>query len=75
MILKAASCLTCRMIRRFLLAFAAGVVLAWCMTGTLPFQTADGETMQGLMLVAVIFAALSVVMRMRDMRARFRRRG
>lgn len=73
--LSAASCLTCRMIRRFSFAFGAGVFFAWLMTGTLPFQSANGEVMQGLMLVAVMFTFLSVFIRMREMRARFRRRG
>ena len=75
MILKAANCLTCRMIRRFLLAFSTGAVLAWFMTGTVPFQTQDAGMMQGLMLVAVFFSLMSVLLRMRDMRARFRKRG
>ena len=30
------SCLTCRMIRRFLMAFAIGGMLTWQLTGTLP---------------------------------------
>lgn len=71
----AATCLTCRMARRFILAFGGGAFLAWMATGTIPFSTADGTVMQGLMAVAVMFTFLSVFMRMREMRSRFRRRG
>ncbi|OYU17555.1 MAG: hypothetical protein CFE34_15150 [Rhodobacteraceae bacterium PARR1] len=73
--LPAATCLTCRMIRRFLLAFLLGGVLAWQITGANPFHPGSGVPMDGLLIVAVIFAFLSVFMRMREMRARFRRRG
>ena len=71
----ATSCLTCRMIRRFLLSFGVGGVLAWQITGANPFQPGSGVPMNGLLIVAMIFAFLSVFMRMREMRARFRRRG
>lgn len=73
--LSAATCLTCRMIRRFLLAFGFGGVLAWQLTGANPFHPGNGVPMDGLLVVAVIFAFLSVFMRMREMRARFRKRG
>lgn len=77
--LSAASCLTCRVVRRFLLSFGIGGLLAWQVTGANPFQQAGqaggGMVMDGLMAVAVMFAFLSVFMRMREMRARFRRRG
>lgn len=71
--LGAASCLVCRAIRRFFLAFAIGGFLAWQFTGSLPFEGDDAGVWQGLMAVAVMFTFLSVFMRMREMRARFRR--
>ena len=73
--LSAASCLTCRVVRRFLLSFGIGGVLAWQVTGANPFHPGNAVVMDGLMAVAVMFAFLSVFMRMREMRARFRRRG
>lgn len=67
------ACTTCRMIRRFVLAFGLGGFLAWQVTGTLPFDGNDGNAWKGLMLVAVLFSGLSIFMRMRQMRARWRR--
>lgn len=67
------SCATCRLIRRFVLAFGMGVFLAWQMTGTLPLQTSEAGPIKGLMMVAVLFFVLSVMMRMRQMRRRWRR--
>jgi uncharacterized membrane protein SirB2 len=62
------------MVRRFSFVFGGGVLLAWMATGTLPFQHGDAWLMQGLMLVALIFAVLSLLLRLREMRARFRRK-
>ena len=73
--LSAATCLSCRMIRRFLLSFGVGGVLAWQITGANPFHPGSGVPMDGLLIVAVMFAFLSVFLRMREMRARFRKRG
>lgn len=73
MMIGAVSCLACRAIRRFLFAFAVGGFLAWQFTGSLPFQGDDAAVWQGLMAVAIMFTFLSVFMRMREMRARFRR--
>ena len=67
------SCASCRSIRRFVLAFGMGVFMVWQMTGTLPFQTGEGGPLQGLLMVAVLFFVLSVMMRMRQMRRRWRR--
>ncbi|GGW23879.1 hypothetical protein GCM10011452_09020 [Gemmobacter lanyuensis] len=68
------ACTTCRMIRRFVLAFGGGAFLAYQLTGTMPFQaTASDEVWNGLMWVAVFFAFMSVFMRMRQMRARWKR--
>lgn len=71
--LNAASCLTCRVLRRFVFAFGTGALLAWMLTGRLPFDVESAPMMQGLVLVAVMFAALTIFLRMREMRARFRR--
>lgn len=71
--LSAASCLTCRMIRRFLLSLLFGAVLAWQVTGTLPFDAGNENVMPGLMLVVVLFSGISIFIRMREMRSRFRR--
>ncbi len=69
----ALGCLTCRMIRRFVLAFGLGAFVAWQVTGTLPFEGEGADTWKGLMMVVVVFSILSVLMRMRQMRARWRR--
>lgn len=69
------SCMTCRAVRRSLLAFALGGVVAWQASGYMPLQAANEHVMSGLMAVVMIFAFLNVFMRMREMRARFRRRG
>lgn len=69
------ACATCRAVRRSLLAFALGGVVAWQAAGNLQFQGVNDHVLSGLMLVVVIFAFLNVFLRMREMRARFRRRG
>jgi hypothetical protein len=75
MSLFTSSCPTCRALRRVLLAFALGGVVAWQVTGNVQFQTVNDNVLSGLMAVVVIFAFLNVFMRMREMRARFRKRG
>ena len=45
-----------------------GTYVPWVQTGNLLF-------LSGLMAVVVIFAFLNVFLRMREMRARFRKRG
>lgn len=67
------ACTTCRMIRRFVLAFGLGGFLAWQVTGTLPFDGAGADTWKGLMMVAVLFSFFSVFLRMKQMRQRWRR--
>lgn len=69
-----ATCLTCRMIRRFVLAFGAGVLLMWQATGQLPAETADNAIWRGFMFVAMFFLIAGVFFRMREMRNRMRRR-
>lgn len=68
------SCATCRMIRRFVLAFGAGVLVMWQVTGTLPAETADNGPWRGFMIVAMFFLAAGVLFRMREMKHRMRRR-
>lgn len=68
----ATSCTTCRAIRRFFLAFGIGAILAWQVTGSQPFQGEDGDLWAGLMMVAIIFSMISVMTRMRQMRAQMR---
>lgn len=69
-----ATCLTCRMIRRFVLAFGAGVLVMWQATGTLPAESADNNTWRGFMFVAMFFLVAGVFFRMREMRRMMRRR-
>lgn len=69
------SCPTCRALRRVLLAFVLGGVVAWQATGNIPLQGVNDNVMSGLMFVVVIFAFLNVFIRTRQMRARFRKRG
>lgn len=68
------ACLTCRMIRRFVLAFGAGVLVMWQVTGTLPAETGDNDMWRGFMFVAMFFLVAGVFFRMREMRNRFRMR-
>lgn len=68
------SCATCRMIRRFVLAFGAGVIVMWQATGTLPAETPDNGPWRGFMFVAMFFLIAGVFFRMREMRSRMRRR-
>lgn len=69
-----ATCLTCRMIRRFVLAFGAGVLVMWQVTGQLPAQSADNGMWRGFMFVAMFFLVAGVFFRMREMKNRMRRR-
>lgn len=68
------ACVTCRMIRRFVLAFGAGVLVMWQATGTLPAETADNAMWRGFMFVAMFFLVAGVFFRMREMKNRMRRR-
>lgn len=63
------ACTTCKIIRRFLLAFGLGGFLASQLTVTLPGQAGD----EGVMWVAVLFTALSIFLRMRQIGGRWRR--
>lgn len=67
------ACATCRMIRRFVLAFGAGVFVMWQVTGSLPAETPDNGMWRGFMFVAMFFLVAGVFFRMREMRARMRR--
>ncbi len=69
----ALSCMTCRMIRRFILAFVVGGVIAWQVTGTLPFAVSDPKPLQGMVGVVILFSFLSVFMRMKNMRRRWQK--
>lgn len=66
-------CATCRMIRRFVLAFGAGVFVMWQATGTLPAETPENGPWRGFMIVAMVFLIAGVLFRMREMRDRMRR--
>lgn len=70
----ALTCATFRMIRRSVLAFGLGSFLAWKVTGTLPDDPAGQGAWSGFMWVAVAITVLNVIIRMRDMRSRFRSR-
>ncbi len=70
----ALGCATCRMIRRSVLAFGLGAFLAWKLTGTLPTDPAGSGAWGGFMWVAVAITVLNVIVRMREMRSRFRSR-
>lgn len=67
------ACTTCRIIRRFVLAFGLGGFLAWQVTGVMPFDAEGSDVWKGFMWVAVIFTFFSVFMRMKQMRSRWRR--
>lgn len=67
------SCTTCRVLRRTLVAFVLGGLLAWQLSGTLPGDPAGTPIWQGLMVVVIAFGFLNVFLRMRQLRARFRR--
>jgi len=67
------ACTTCRMIRRFLIAFGVGGYAAWQITaGALPNDAASQEVWRGALWVAIVIAGLNVFMRMRQMRSRWR---
>lgn len=70
----AAACLTCRMIRRFVLAFGVGVFVMWQVTGGLPAEDADTGPWRSFLFVAVFFLSAIVYFRMREMRNRLHRR-
>lgn len=71
--MDALSCMTCRMIRRFVLAFGLGGFVAWQAGVTLPFDGGDVLVGQGLLLLVILFSILNLVIRMRQLRARWRR--
>jgi len=61
------------MIRRFILAFGLGAFLTWQVSGTLPFDGEGENAWRAMLLVVMLVTALNVFMRMKQMRARFRR--
>jgi hypothetical protein len=65
-------CTRCRTIRRFLMAFALGVAVAWQINGAPPLGL-EGETWRGITMVIVIFAVVTVVARMHQIRRQFQR--
>lgn len=67
------ACTTCRSIRRFLLAFGAGVFLFWHYTGSLPFEGRNADLMRVLLIVVILFYGFSIVIRLRQMRQKWRR--
>ncbi len=68
------ACVTCRIIRRFVLAFGAGVLVMWQITGSLPAEGANKGPWQGFTWVACFFLVAAVFFRMREMRSRMRAR-
>lgn len=69
------ACATCRMIRRFLLAFGIGAFLTWQITGSLPFDGENATIWRAFLLVVTGFYLVSIFFRMRQMRQRWRRQG
>lgn len=67
------ACTTCRVIRRFLIAFGLGVFVMWQMTGSLPFDPDDTTILRAMMAVVIIFAGINLFVRMKQIRARFNR--
>ena len=67
------ACQTCRLIRRFLLAFGLGVFLMWQFTGKLPFDPDSTAVMRAMMAVVIIVAGVNLYARMKQIRARLRR--
>lgn len=67
------ACTTCRLIRRFLMAFALGGFVAWQVTGELPFHADQAILLKGMLLVVIAFSMVNLMIRLRQMRARWRR--
>ncbi len=67
------ACTTCRMIRRFLIAFGLGVIVMWQLTGSLPFDVEDTTILRCMVLVVIVFAGINLYIRMKQIRARFNR--
>jgi hypothetical protein len=68
----ATTCARCRTIRRFLLAFALGVAVAWQINGAPPLGLED-DTWRGVTFVILIFAVMTVFARMHQIRKQFQR--
>ncbi len=71
--MNAITCTTCRMIRRFLVAFVVGLFLTWQLTGALPFEGDDANAWRAMMLIVIVVVGLNIFMRVRQMRARWHR--
>jgi disulfide bond formation protein DsbB len=67
------ACETCRLIRRFLLAFGLGVLVMWQFTGKLPFDPDSTAVLRAMLGVVIIIAGINLYIRMKQIRARFRR--
>jgi hypothetical protein len=65
-------CIRCRTIRRFLLAFALGVAVAWQINGAPPLGLQE-NTWRGIIMVIMVFAGMTVFARMRQIRRHFQR--
>lgn len=71
--MAARACTTCKITRRFLLAFTLGGALAWLVSVTLPFPDQTAEVRQGVLWGAVLFSSLSILIRIGQVRIRRRR--
>lgn len=71
--MTALSCATCRMIRRFLIAFGLGLFLTWQLTGALPFEGEDASAWRAMLLIVILVVGLNIFMRVRQLRARWYR--
>lgn len=67
------NCLACRMIRRFMVAFAIGGFATWQLTGSLPTDPGAAGVWQPVGMIAAVFAIAFVLMRMRQIRQSMRR--
>lgn len=71
--MNALTCTTCRMIRRFLIAFLVGIFVSWQLTGSLPFDGEDADAWRAMLLIIIMVVGMNIVIRVRQMRARWRR--
>jgi hypothetical protein len=69
-----ASCQTCRMIRRLLMALGFGWVLVWQLADADSAYPGNALLMDGVLVIAVIFAFLSIFLRLREIRTQLRKR-
>lgn len=72
--LFAASCQTCRLTRRILMAIGFGWVLVWHLAGSDAVQPGNVWLMDGVLVIAVIFAFISIALRLHEVRRQWRKR-